>query len=132
MRAVCQRVSEARVRVAGEVVGEIGTGLCVLLGIARGDADVEPLAGKIARLRITGGAGYLGSEVCRLAVERGLDVLATQLATPPPHGRAVRLDVRDADAVQRVLMRHGPEVVVHTAYRMSDDETIVRGSHAVA
>src|SRR5438105_7421523 len=52
MRAVCQRVSEARVRVAGEVVGEIGTGLCVLLGIARGDAEVEPLAGKIARLRI--------------------------------------------------------------------------------
>jgi len=30
MRAVCQRVTEARVRVAGEVVGEIGPGLCVL------------------------------------------------------------------------------------------------------
>jgi D-tyrosyl-tRNA(Tyr) deacylase len=41
MRAVCQRVSDARVRVAGEVVGEIGQGLCVLLGIARGDGEAE-------------------------------------------------------------------------------------------
>lgn len=54
MRAVCQRVSEARVRVSGEAVGEIGAGLCVLLGVARGDgeAEAERLAGKIARLRI--------------------------------------------------------------------------------
>ncbi len=54
MRAVCQRVSEARVRVGGEVVGEIGAGLCVLLGVARGDGegDAERLAAKVARLRI--------------------------------------------------------------------------------
>jgi D-tyrosyl-tRNA(Tyr) deacylase len=54
MRAVCQRVSGARVRVSGEVVGEIGTGLCVLLGVARGDGEVEAarLAAKIARLRV--------------------------------------------------------------------------------
>ncbi|HSX21788.1 MAG TPA: D-aminoacyl-tRNA deacylase [Gaiellaceae bacterium] len=54
MRAVCQRVSEARVRVDGDVVAEIGAGLCILLGVARGDseADAQRLAGKIARLRI--------------------------------------------------------------------------------
>lgn len=54
MRAVCQRVSEARVRVAGEVVGEIGAGLCVLVGVARGDgaAEAARLAGKAARLRV--------------------------------------------------------------------------------
>src|SRR6059058_5729660 len=52
MRAVCQRVSHARVRVGGEVVGEIGPGLCILLGIARDDAETQRLAGKIARLRI--------------------------------------------------------------------------------
>jgi len=52
MRAVCQRVTEARVRVDGAVVGEIGRGLCVLLGIALGDVDVERLAGKVARLRV--------------------------------------------------------------------------------
>ena len=54
MRAVCQRVAEARVRVDGAVVGEIGAGLCVLLGVARGDGEEEAarLAGKIARLRV--------------------------------------------------------------------------------
>jgi D-tyrosyl-tRNA(Tyr) deacylase len=54
LRAVVQRVSEARVVVAGHVVGEIGAGLCVLLGVARGDeqSDAERLAGRVARLRI--------------------------------------------------------------------------------
>jgi D-aminoacyl-tRNA deacylase len=54
VRAVVQRVSEARVVVAGERVAEIGRGLVVLLGVARGDseADAERLAGKVARLRI--------------------------------------------------------------------------------
>jgi D-tyrosyl-tRNA(Tyr) deacylase len=54
MRAVCQRVTEARVRVADAVVGEIGPGLCVLLGVARGDGKEAAgrLAAKVARLRI--------------------------------------------------------------------------------
>jgi D-aminoacyl-tRNA deacylase len=54
LRAVVQRVAEARVRVGGEVVGDIGPGLCVLLGVARGDgeSDAERLAGRVARLRI--------------------------------------------------------------------------------
>jgi D-tyrosyl-tRNA(Tyr) deacylase len=54
VRAVVQRVSSARVVVAEEVSGEIGRGLCVLLGVAGtdGDADAERLAGRVARLRI--------------------------------------------------------------------------------
>jgi len=54
MRAVCQRVTAARVRVGGALVGEIGPGLCVLLGVARGDGEEAAgrLAAKIARLRI--------------------------------------------------------------------------------
>jgi D-aminoacyl-tRNA deacylase len=54
VRAVVQRVSEARVRVDGEVVGEIGQGLCVLLGVSREDGDDEAtrLADKVAKLRI--------------------------------------------------------------------------------
>lgn len=54
MRAVCQRVNAARVTVGGEVMGEIAAGLCVLLGVARGDGgdDAARLAGKVARLRI--------------------------------------------------------------------------------
>jgi D-tyrosyl-tRNA(Tyr) deacylase len=54
MRAVCQRVSEARVLVDGRVAAEIGAGLCVLLGVAREDGEEEAarLAGKVARLRV--------------------------------------------------------------------------------
>jgi len=54
MRAVVQRVSRARVMVNGEVVGEIGRGLLVLLGVGQADSesDAEYLADKIAGLRI--------------------------------------------------------------------------------
>jgi D-tyrosyl-tRNA(Tyr) deacylase len=54
VRAVVQRVARARVLVGGQVRGEIGVGLCVLLGVARGDepAAAERLAGRVARLRI--------------------------------------------------------------------------------
>ena len=68
-------------RVDGEVVGEIGPGLCVLLGVARGDVETERLAAKIARLRIfpddqgrfdrslldTGGAALVVSQFTLLA-----------------------------------------------------------------
>jgi D-aminoacyl-tRNA deacylase len=54
MRVVIQRVSSARVTVAGEVTGEIGAGLLVLLGVAHADteADAQWLAEKICALRI--------------------------------------------------------------------------------
>lgn len=54
MKAVVQRVAAARVLVDGQVVGEIGAGLCVLLGVADGDGQDEAgrLAGRVARLRI--------------------------------------------------------------------------------
>jgi D-tyrosyl-tRNA(Tyr) deacylase len=54
LKAVVQRVSSARVVVDGEIVGEVGPGLCVLLGVARADGkeEAERLAGRIARLRI--------------------------------------------------------------------------------
>jgi D-tyrosyl-tRNA(Tyr) deacylase len=54
MRAVVQRVTRARVAIDGEIVGEIGNGLVVLLGIARDDtkADADYLVPKILALRI--------------------------------------------------------------------------------
>jgi D-tyrosyl-tRNA(Tyr) deacylase len=54
MRAVVQRVREARVEVGGVTVGAIGPGLLVLLGVAREDtpADAAYLAEKTAGLRI--------------------------------------------------------------------------------
>jgi D-aminoacyl-tRNA deacylase len=54
VRAVVQRVADARVLVDGETVGEVGRGLCVLLGVADGDDQevAARMAGKVARLRI--------------------------------------------------------------------------------
>src|SRR5262244_4392298 len=54
MRAVVQRVSRAQVTGNGEISGQIGRGLLVLLGVSTSDseADAEYLAGKIAGLRI--------------------------------------------------------------------------------
>ena len=54
MRAVVQRVAEAGVMVSDAVVGEIGVGLCVLLGVGAGDTehDAKWLADKIVNLRV--------------------------------------------------------------------------------
>ena len=59
MRAVVQRVSRAKVSVNGEITGEIGRGLLVLLGVGAEDtrADAAYLAEKIAGLRIFEDAG---------------------------------------------------------------------------
>jgi dTDP-4-dehydrorhamnose reductase len=83
---------------------------------------------------VTGGAGYLGSElVCRvLAV--GWEVRASWFARPGAEEGVewVRADVRDAGAMRRAAA--GADVVVHTAYRQTSDawSTNVEGSRAVA
>lgn len=54
MRAVVQRCSRGKVRVGGEVVGEVGRGYVVLLGVAREDdaAAADFMADKVANLRV--------------------------------------------------------------------------------
>jgi D-aminoacyl-tRNA deacylase len=54
VRAVVQRVTEARVTVRHQIVGEIGAGLCVLLGVGNQDGEehAKSLADKIKNLRI--------------------------------------------------------------------------------
>jgi D-tyrosyl-tRNA(Tyr) deacylase len=49
-----QRVSQANVTVAGEVIGEIGNGMLVLLGVEKkdGDEEIEKLANKLCRYRM--------------------------------------------------------------------------------
>ncbi|HEY6462438.1 MAG TPA: sugar nucleotide-binding protein, partial [Polyangiaceae bacterium] len=78
------------------------------------------------RLLVTGGAGYLGSEICRRAVEVGHDVTATQLHAPARFGRALTADLREPfDAGDA-------EVVIHTAYVQDDPDMIVRSTRNVA
>ena len=70
MRAVVQRVTQAKVEVDGTVAGEIGAGLLVLLGVAKPDtvADAEFLAQKIAGLRIfSDAAGKMNLSLLDLA-----------------------------------------------------------------
>lgn len=99
MRAVVQRVSRAGVTVDGDVVGDIGAGLLVLVGVGTGDteADADALAAKIAGLRIfpdsdgkmnrsvaeAGGAALVVSQFTLLAdVARGRRPSFTGAADP--------------------------------------------------
>jgi D-tyrosyl-tRNA(Tyr) deacylase len=71
MRAVLQRVTEARVRIGDRVAGEIGPGLLVLVGVGRDDGpeDVRYMASKIPALRLfPGGAG---KDIDRSVVDTG-------------------------------------------------------------
>ena len=54
MRGLVQRVTRAKVTVSGEIVGEIGAGLCVLVGVTHDDdaATARKLAVKIWNLRV--------------------------------------------------------------------------------
>lgn len=66
MRAVVQRVTHAKVEVAGDVVGQIGPGLLCLVSAGQGDgpADADYLIDKIAGLRIfSDAAGKMNLDV---------------------------------------------------------------------
>lgn len=78
------------------------------------------------KILVTGGAGYLGSEVARQAVEAGHEVSVTQFRTPAPFGRAITVDLRDG------LDAEDAEVVIHTAYVQADPDMIVRSTRNVA
>ena len=117
MRAVVQRVSEARVRAGDRVTGEISRGLLVLVGIGRDDgpADVRYVAGKIRDARVFQGDG--GKPMDLSVVDAGGAVLVVSqftlygdmrkgrrpsftAAAAPEHARSLYEDlVRDLRAV---------------------------------
>ncbi len=81
MRAVIQRVSEARVRVGDRVTGEIGPGLLVLVGVGKEDGaeDVKYLASKIPTLRLF--KGDHGKDIDRSVIDIGGSVLVVSQFT---------------------------------------------------
>ena len=81
VRAVIQRVTEARVRVGERIVGEIGRGLLVLLGIGRDDGpeQVRYIAGKIRDARLFEGEN--NKPMDRSVVEIGGAVLVVSQFT---------------------------------------------------
>ena len=83
----------------------------------------------MAGLLITGSSGYLGSELAR----RAPDATGTYLTAARPG--AVQLDVRDADAVARLVAEVRPAAVIHTAYSEAGEdarEVNVDGARNVA
>jgi D-tyrosyl-tRNA(Tyr) deacylase len=105
MRAVVQRVSQARVMVEGRVAGEIGAGLLVLLGVGREDttATATAMAEKIVNLRIfndedgkmnrslidSGGAVVAVSQFTLYGDARGQRRPSFIQAAPPEVGKAL-------------------------------------------
>lgn len=81
MRAVVQRVTEARVRVGDRVTGEIAHGLLVLVGIGRDDGpdDVRYVAGKIRDARVF--EGESGKPMDRSVVDAGGAILVVSQFT---------------------------------------------------
>jgi len=73
------------------------------------------------RLLITGGAGYLGTELARQALAGGWQVAATFFSTHPLIAPVAwrQLDIRDATATTQAFAELRPDVVLHTAYRQS-------------
>jgi D-tyrosyl-tRNA(Tyr) deacylase len=81
MRAVVQRVTDARVRVDGRVIGEIGRGLLVLVGVGREDTadDVRYVARKLCEMRVFEGEG--GKPMDRSVTDVGGAVLVVSQFT---------------------------------------------------
>ena len=91
MRVVIQRVSEAAVRVDGQIVGQINQGLLVLLGIETADTeeDVDWLINKTLNLRIFNDAeGVMNTSL--LDVKAAYWSLANSPSWPPPKKATAR------------------------------------------
>ena len=122
MRALVQRVTEARVTVEGRVAGAIGAGLLVLVCAMRGDGEAQAvwLAGKVAKLRIfrdgegrmnrsvldTGGAALVVSQFTLAAETRGTRP-GFSTAAAPEEGERLYLAFTEALRAQGVPVETG-------------------------
>jgi D-tyrosyl-tRNA(Tyr) deacylase len=143
VRAVVQRVSEARVRIAGRVVGEIARGVVVLLGVGRDDGpqDVAYVVGKIRDIRIFEGEG--GKNMDRSVADVGGGVLvvsqftlygdirkgrrpAFDAAAPPEEARALYESVvRELRAAQLPVATGEFQAMMHVELVNDGPVTIV-------
>jgi D-tyrosyl-tRNA(Tyr) deacylase len=120
MRALIQRVTEAQVAVAGEVIGRTGPGLLILVCAMQGDTEeaAERMAAKIAKLRIfedeagkmnralldTGGSALVVSQFTLAADTSRGNRPGFSTAAPPEEGERLYLHFA------RALAALGPQV----------------------
>ncbi|MEL6171870.1 MAG: D-aminoacyl-tRNA deacylase [Pseudomonadota bacterium] len=123
MRALLQRVSEAQVSVAGEVVGRSGQGLLILVCAMQGDTDeaARKMAAKIAKLRIfKDEAGKMNRSIIDI---QGSALVVSQFtlaadtsrgnrpgfsdAAPPEEGKRLYQLFADALAEQGIAVENG-------------------------
>jgi D-tyrosyl-tRNA(Tyr) deacylase len=120
MKIVLQRVKEASVEAAGRIVGRIGRGICLLVGVERGDspADAEALAGKATELRIF--PDQEGKMNLSLA-EIGGEVLAVSqftLAGSTRKGRRPSFDGAEEPVRAEILFQHFCESIRKSGFRV--------------
>ena len=117
MRAVIQRVSEAKVTIDGNVKGAVRAGLVVLLAIEETDGaeDVEWLSGKIVRLRIFNDEGgvmnrsvrEVGGEI--LLISQFTLFASTRKGNRPSYSRSARQEVA-VPLYEQFIARLGSEL----------------------
>jgi D-aminoacyl-tRNA deacylase len=136
MKALVQRVSEARVTVGDRVLGSIGHGLLVLLGVEHGDGESEAvlLARKITNLRIfedeagkmnrsvleSGGGVLVVSQFTLCADVRKGNRPSFIRAAPPELANPLYARFCDALAAQGVPVARG-EFAAYMAVRLTND-----------
>jgi D-tyrosyl-tRNA(Tyr) deacylase len=120
MKIVLQRVKEASVEASGQTVGRIGRGICLLVGVERGDvpADAEAMARKVTELRIF--PDQEGKMNLSLA-EVGGEVLAVSqftLAGSTRKGRRPSFDGAEDPVKAEYLFRHLCESIRKGSFRV--------------
>ena len=123
MRVLAQRVSEASVRVDGDIVGQIGEGLLLLVCAMHGDdaAAVDKMAARVAKLRIfrdgdgrmnraltdTGGSTLVVSQFTLAADLRSGNRPGFSQAAPPERGEALYLRFAESLRAQGIAVETG-------------------------
>jgi D-aminoacyl-tRNA deacylase len=113
MRIVLQRVSEASVEAAGRTAGKIGRGVCLLVGVAKGDGgeDADFLARKCAELRIfPDDAGKMNLSLLDIGGE-ALAVSQFTLAGSVRKGRRPSFDDAEEPSRAEALFSHFTEAL---------------------
>jgi len=120
MKIVLQRVKQASVEVEGRVVGKIGRGICLLVGVEKGDTEEEAefLAGKVTEMRIfPDDAGKMNLSLAEI----GGEVLAISqftLAGSTKKGRRPSFDRAEEPQRAKALFSHLAGLIRQRGFRV--------------